>query len=81
MKHFTSLHNQREDNKQSKNTKQPEVPENETAWTLTTKELKKHSPSPVGWTETGSLVGRRCGKVGDQAGKAGLAERETKDSN
>ena len=31
-KPFTSLHNQKEDNNQSKINKQPDVPENQTAW-------------------------------------------------
>ena len=47
---------------------------------LTTKELKKHSSSPVRGAETGSQVKRMHSKAADHASKAGLAEQETKDS-
>ena len=46
---------------------QPERPENQTAWNLRTKEIKKHSPSLVGRAETGSWAERTRGKVVEQA--------------
>ena len=51
--------------------------------TLRTKELKKHSPRPIGGLETGksgSLVERTHSKVVDLAGEAGLTEWETEGS-
>ena len=44
------MHNQKKDNNQFKNHKQPEVPENQTAWE-SDKELKKHSSRLVGGAE------------------------------
>ena len=45
--------------------------------TLTTKELKKHSPRLVGGKKKGD---GQCSKAADHRGEAGLAEWETKDS-
>ena len=56
--HFASLHNQEKDNIKFKNKKQPELPENQTVWKSTTKELKKkHSSRTVGGAETNSKGG------------------------
>ena len=40
-KPFASSHNQKEDNNQSKINKQPEVPENKTAWNADNQESKE----------------------------------------
>ena len=65
-----SSHNQKKDDTQFKNNQQPQVPENQTAWT---KELKKHSSRPLRGAEMGDrpLSGENCGKVPDRAGKGG----------
>ena len=40
-KHFASLHNQNKDNNQSKNNKQPEVTEKQTAWNSDNEGIKE----------------------------------------
>ena len=68
-KHFTSLHNQKEHNNQYKINKQPEMWKNQTAWTLTTTELKKQSNRTtrlVRWQ-----MERNRGKAADRTGRAG----------
>ena len=63
--------NQKKNNNQFKSRKQPKVPEIELHGTLTTKELKKHSPVLVEGAEMGDrqLSGEDvCGKAEDLAG-------------
>ena len=68
-----SSHNQKKDNNQSKNNKQPDVQENQTAWKKSDnqKVKKKHSPRPVGRAdkETGSQATQQHG--GDNVGEQG----------
>ena len=49
--HFASSHNQKKDNNKFKNSKQPELPENQTAWNFDNQGNK----------ETFILTGRRGG--------------------
>ena len=61
---------------------QPEMPENQTVWNSDNKELKKHSPKPVGGVEMGDRQpsGEDEWQVGRPCRRGGLAEQETKDS-
>ena len=70
LKCFTSLHNQKKDNNQFKNKKQPEVPESQTAWKSDNEGVKETS-RPVGGAKTGSRAERMHDKAVDRGVKAG----------
>ena len=62
LKPFTSSYNQKEDKNQSKNNKQPEMPENQTAWNSDSQGIKEtvnqtnqtgRREQKGGWTELG----------------------------
>ena len=70
-----------EDNNQSKNNKQPDMPENQTAWNSDNQGVKEtftQMGRKARWTA--EWVERIQGKVVGREGEAGLAEWETKDS-
>ena len=59
--HFASSHNQKKDKNQFKNTKQPELPENQTVWKSDNLELKKkHSSRLVKGVEMGRQEREDC---------------------
>ena len=63
MIHCISPHNQKKDKNKFKNKKQPELPENQTVWVPTIKELKKkHSSRLVGKAEMGRRMERTHSK-------------------
>ena len=63
-KPFTSPHNHKEDNNQSKNNKQPEVPENQTAWNSNNQGIKEtvNQINHTGKRETREM--RKTGQMG-----------------
>ena len=78
-KPFTSLHNQKEDKNQPKNNKQPEVPENQTAWNSNNQGIKEtvNQMNRTSQKETGQTGGQREPAARWQTVWAELAEWET----
>ena len=64
------MHNQKKDNNKFKNSKQPELPENQTAWNFDN-EGSKETINQTGGKEMGSQVEETHGKEADCEGGAG----------
>ena len=67
------MYKQKKDNNQFKNNKQPELPENETAWNSNNQGVK-HSPRPVGEVEMGDGQLDREDKEVNHAGEKDRAD-------
>ena len=71
-KPFTSSHDQKEDNNQTKNNKQPEVLENQTAWNSDNQGIKEtvNQTGQAGQTARAGLAERTWGEAVDHVGGA-----------
>ena len=77
---FASLHNQRKDNNQFKNNKQPEMPEYQPAWNSDNQGIKETFIQTSRRGGDRQMGGEDRSKAVDRAGKEGWAGWETKDS-